>query len=100
MEWLTLFLQTIDTSWRDRRALVLENLVLRQQLVILTRPTRKRPRLRRRDRLFWLLVRHLWGDWRQHLLVVRVELRDETEVSRRGGLRFDVFASCHELGPS
>jgi hypothetical protein len=31
--------------------LAVENLLLRQQLAVLTRPTRKRPRLRRRDKL-------------------------------------------------
>jgi hypothetical protein len=37
---------------RDRGDLVAENLFLRQQLAVLTRPTRKRPRLRAQDRLF------------------------------------------------
>jgi len=36
---------------RDRRDLVAENLLLRHQLAVLTRPTRRRPRLRRRDKL-------------------------------------------------
>jgi putative transposase len=50
-----------------------ENLVLRQQLAVLTRPTRKRPRLRRGDRVFWVLARRLWRRWGQHLAVVRPE---------------------------
>jgi hypothetical protein len=58
---------------RRRRELVAENLLLRQQLAVLTRPTRKRPRLRARGELFWLLV-GLWRkDWRRHLAVVRPE---------------------------
>ena len=36
-----------------RAALVAENLALRQQLGVLQR-TCKRPRLRRRDRIFWV----------------------------------------------
>ena len=71
MEWLGLLAGTLAACGRGRRALILENLVLRQQLAVLTRPTRKRPRLRRRDRLFWLVLRWLWSGWRQHLVVVR-----------------------------
>ena len=37
---------------KSRASLVAENLALRQQLAVLTRSV-KRPRLRRRDRLFW-----------------------------------------------
>ncbi len=62
MDWLVLLVGTLAACGRGRRALVFENLVLRQQLVVLTRPTRKRPRLRHRDRLFWLVVRRLWRD--------------------------------------
>jgi transposase InsO family protein len=58
---------------RDREALVAENLLLRHQLTVLTRPTRKRPRLRTRDKLFWVVVCALRGDWRRHLVVVRPE---------------------------
>ncbi|HET8644354.1 MAG TPA: integrase core domain-containing protein, partial [Vicinamibacteria bacterium] len=57
----------------SRAELAAENLVLRQQLAVLTRPTRKRPRLRRGDKLFWMLARRLWRPWRQHLVIVRPE---------------------------
>jgi putative transposase len=58
---------------RDRGALVVENLLLRQRLAILTRPTRRRPRLGARDKLFWVLARLARRDWRRHLVVVRPE---------------------------
>jgi transposase InsO family protein len=45
--------------------------LLRQQLLVLSRPTRQRPRLRARDRLFWLLIRLVRRDWRRHLVLVR-----------------------------
>ena len=73
LEYLLLLLSLIRAAVRDREALVAENLLLRQQLAVLTRPTRKRPRLRARDKLFWVVVRALRGDWRRHLLVVRPE---------------------------
>ena len=55
----------------SRADLIAENLLLRQQLTVLTRPTRKRPRLRSRDKLFWVVIRALRRDWREHLALVR-----------------------------
>jgi len=43
--------------------LVVENLALRQQLIVLKRGM-PRPSLRRQDRLFWVLLRRLWPAWR------------------------------------
>ena len=44
-------------------ALAAENLLLHQQLIVLRRSV-KRPRLRDRDRLFWIMVCSLWKGWR------------------------------------
>jgi putative transposase len=63
----------LHAALRSRRDLVLENLLLRHQLAALTRPTRKRPRLRRRDKLHWVLARRLWPDRRRHLVLVQPE---------------------------
>jgi len=52
--------------------LALENLALRQQLAILKRP-RKRPQIRIKDRLFWVLLYRFWSNWRQALIVVKPE---------------------------
>ena len=71
LEYLQLVLGLIRATVRDREALVAENLLLRHQLAILTRPTRKRSRLRARDKLFWVVIRALRRDWRRHLVVVR-----------------------------
>src|ERR671933_273235 len=73
LEYLLLLLSLIRATVRDREALIAENLLLRHQLAVLTRPTRKRPRLRARDKLFWVVARALRRDWRQHLVVVRPE---------------------------
>src|SRR5437016_9197885 len=73
LEYLLLLLSLVRTTVRDREALIAENLLLRHQLTLLTRPTRKRPRLRARDKLFWVVVRALCRDWRRHLVVVRPE---------------------------
>src|SRR5919109_721044 len=73
LEYLMLLLSLIHATVRDRDALVAENLLLRHQLAVLTRPTTKRPRLRARDKLFWIVVRALRGDWRRHLVLVQPE---------------------------
>ena len=73
LDSLLLLWAFVRATVRSRSELAVENLLLRQQLAVLTRPTRKRPRLRPLDRLFWALARHLRRDWRQQLFVVRPE---------------------------
>jgi putative transposase len=63
---------TVLRSFRARRSLLLENLVLRQQLVTLKR-RRPRPRLVVFDKLFWVLARRYWSGWKQALIVVSPE---------------------------
>jgi len=50
-----------------RAALAAENLALRQQLAAL-RQSVKRPRLRPRDRVFWVWLSRLWRGWRSGLV--------------------------------
>jgi putative transposase len=54
---------------RTQRSLVLENLVLRQQLVVLKRK-HPRPRLGPLDKLFWLGARRFWPQWKEALVIV------------------------------
>ena len=55
---MLLLLGALRAALGGRQALVLENLLLRQQLAVALR-ARPRPRLRRRDRVFWVVARHL-----------------------------------------
>src|SRR5260370_38860952 len=57
---------------RSRPDLVLENLALRQQLVVLA-ARRPRRRLATRDRVFWVILRRFWPDWRRVLVIVHPE---------------------------
>jgi transposase InsO family protein len=70
---LLLFATLFRTGLRRHGDLVAEHLLLRHQLAVLTRPTRKRPRLRQGARLLWVLARRLWHDWHRHLVLVRPE---------------------------
>lgn len=72
LEMLDLLLLTramLQATCRSRGDLVLENLLLRHQLIVLTRPTRRRRvRFRSLDQLLWVLLRRLRRDWRRHLV--------------------------------
>jgi putative transposase len=70
LEWPWLLLGALPALLRSRRDLALENLLVRQQLAVASR-TRRRPVLRRRDRLFWCVARRYCADWRRHLVLVR-----------------------------
>src|SRR5215470_9647403 len=54
------------------RQVALENIALRHQLAVFTRE-KTRPRLRDRDRLFWITLQRLWKDWRSVLVFVQPE---------------------------
>src|ERR671938_914735 len=66
----------VALAWaRPRQDLVAENLLLRHQLAVLTRPTRARPRARLRawDKLLWVLARRWYARWREDLAIVTPE---------------------------
>ena len=54
---------------RNQTELAVENLALRQQLAVLTE-RKRRPRLRSRDRIFWVWLSRLWASWRSVLMIV------------------------------
>src|SRR6516162_799213 len=54
------------------KQVALENIALRHQLDVFRRE-KKRPRLRNRDRLFWLALKKLYKDWRAALAFVQPE---------------------------
>jgi hypothetical protein len=58
-ELLILLLGALRAALRSRADLVSENLLLRHQLAVLTRPGRRRPPFRARDTLLWVLARRL-----------------------------------------
>src|SRR2546425_4930451 len=72
LEVVWLLFATVPAWVRPRQDLVFENLLLRHQLAVLTRPTRSRPRARLRlwDKLLWILARRWCAGWREHLTFV------------------------------
>ncbi len=65
-------LRIIFALFKDPRDLVLENLALRQQLLVYKR-LRPRPQLRHADRLFWVWLSRVWRGWRNTLVIVKPE---------------------------
>ena len=69
---LALAAAVVGSFFRGERALVLENLALRQQLAVYKR-VQKRPRLRSTDRAFWVWLSRLWDGWKTPLILVSPE---------------------------
>src|SRR5258707_1660206 len=67
-----LFFGVLVRLFRRRRSLLLENLVLRQQLVALKR-RHPRPSLDLFDKLFWVIARRVWSAWKRSLIIVTAE---------------------------
>ena len=65
-------LQALHSALKSQRELALENLALRHQLGVLHRSV-KRPRLRKRDRIFWVWLSQLWANWQSCLVIVKPE---------------------------
>ena len=60
-------------SWlRPKHELALENLALRHQIAVLNRSAPK-PRLQGKDRLFWVVLKRWWPNWRAALIIFQPE---------------------------
>ena len=59
------------SSFRTRAALQTEILALRHQLAVLQANAPRRLRLRRSDRLLWVLLSRFWSGWRRSLRLVQ-----------------------------
>ncbi len=69
---LSVAFRAIGAALKRRNDLVIENIALRQQLVVL-KSKRPRPRLTPFDRAFWVLLRRLWSRWSETLIIVKPE---------------------------
>ena len=83
--------------WGHEKAsdLALENLALRQQVAAM-KLSIKRPQIRNRDRLFWILLSRYWSNWQQALIIVK----PETVVRwHRKGFKLYWGRKCRRKGP-
>ncbi len=72
MSWIKVVLLFVRGLFACRLVLAAENLALRQQLAVLLREN-PRPRLRWRDRLFWVWFSRLFSGWRDWLTIIQPE---------------------------
>ena len=63
-------LASLRATIRCRVELAAEILALRHQLAVLQRSASRRPRLRPIDRPLWVLLSHVWPNWRQAVQIV------------------------------
>jgi putative transposase len=82
--FLVVLLEALRSIIRSRAQLQLENLAFRHQICVLQRSTKKRPRLRSGDRLFWTCLSRVWRDWRSALVIVK---RETVVAWHRSGFR-------------
>jgi len=67
-----LLFEFIRLLFKNRHNLILENLLLRQQIIILKRKTKK-PKLKNIDRIILIWISKLWNDWKSALIIVKPE---------------------------
>jgi hypothetical protein len=65
---LLLWIGALIRLFRSRGNLVLENLMLRQQLVVLKR-RHPRPSLGFFDKFLWVIARRVWSAWKEPLII-------------------------------
>jgi len=65
--FVLLWLGAILRLFPSQRDLLVENLALRQQLSVFQRRNR-RPKLALLDKLFWVMARRFWSDWKSRCL--------------------------------
>jgi len=63
----------VASVFKTSTQLRLENVALRQQLIVLRRSAPTRLKLTTADRIFWLGLSQLWVDWRSYLVIVKPE---------------------------
>ena len=73
MPVLLSLLLTLRTGARSRAELQLEVLALRHQLQVLQRTRPRRVRLAMTDRWLWVVLCHIWTEWRTELVIVKPE---------------------------
>ena len=74
----------VHSLMRTRTELAAENLALRQQLAALHRQS-KRPRLKKRDRIFWVWFSRLFRNWRSVLVIVQPAIAPASQASKSSG---------------
>jgi putative transposase len=71
LKWIAMMLVVVSSMVKSRTALQLENVTLRHQIGVLQRSAKKRLSLNNADRLFWIGLSRVWGEWHSALRIVK-----------------------------
>lgn len=66
-----------------KRKLILLVTVQHQQLAVYKR-TVKRPKIKERDRIFWVLLSKIWAEWKDNLIIVKPDTVIRWQRRRQG----------------
>lgn len=69
-DWVRIVAWSVVSALKSRRDVALENVALRHHLMVLQQQS-GRPRLKDRDRFFWISPKRLWPNWRSPLFLVQ-----------------------------
>src|SRR5262245_12002973 len=72
LQQIVIVLRTISLFFCGLEEVAFDNLVLSEHLCIFQRSVRH-PKIRQRDRLFWVCLQKVWKEWRSALVIVRPE---------------------------
>ncbi len=79
------FFTLLASSFRTRAALQAEILALRHQLAVFQKNAPRRLRLRRCDRLLWVVLYRFWSGWRRCLQMVQPDIAPPSRKARSCG---------------
>jgi hypothetical protein len=66
------FVKTFFARFNLIANLTAKNLALHQQLIVLNRSI-KRPQIKTKDRLFWVILYLFWNNWQESLIILKPE---------------------------
>ena len=69
---LIILTNIFKTIFKSKNEIIIENLALRQQLATY-KAQKIKPKLRERDRLFWIVLKKSWSKWINTLVIVKPE---------------------------
>jgi len=69
IELFKLFILSIKSSIKTKTSLIVENIILRHQIIIYQR--KKKPRLKNLDRIVFCFASKIWNDWKSAIVIVK-----------------------------
>lgn len=95
MKFLSFIKFLLSIFFRDHSTIIAENMALKHQITVLQRSVRK-PKIRKKDRILWVLLSKLWNGWKKSLFIVQPET--VIKWHRQGFKLYWKIKSKHKIG--